>query len=81
MSIKRHVALVIWKLTNTNSHCFMKKQSSMGWTMAMTAMHEVYNAIFKELGPSFIRLGNPQEAIAGFKQMGFLNCMEATDGK
>lgn len=52
LSIKRHMALVIWKLPNTDSLCFIINQFSVGQTTKV-AMQEACNAILAELGPHF----------------------------
>lgn len=46
----------------------------------MMAVHEVCDTILEELGPWVIHLGDPQEIITHFKQMGFPECMEVFEG-
>ncbi|XP_019371705.1 PREDICTED: uncharacterized protein LOC109296671 [Gavialis gangeticus] len=79
LSPEKRVAIAVLKLATPGSLRYIANQFGVGRSTAGEAVREVCLVIQDVLANRFIRLINPQEVVAGFRCIGFPNCVGAMD--
>ncbi|ETE67070.1 putative nuclease HARBI1, partial [Ophiophagus hannah] len=77
--VEKRVAMTIWKLAHHDSYKTVSELFGVGISSACSIFEEVCEEINSRLLAQTILLGNPQDIMEGFKDMGFPNCLGAID--
>uniref|UniRef100_A0A8C3FU42 DDE Tnp4 domain-containing protein n=1 Tax=Chrysemys picta bellii TaxID=8478 RepID=A0A8C3FU42_CHRPI len=80
LPVEKRVAIAIWKLATPDSYRSVANQFGVGKSTAGIVLMQVCKAINRILLRRTVTLGNVQEIVDSFAQMGFPNCGGAIDG-
>uniref|UniRef100_A0A8C3HP06 Putative nuclease HARBI1 n=1 Tax=Chrysemys picta bellii TaxID=8478 RepID=A0A8C3HP06_CHRPI len=80
LPVEKRVAIAIWKLATPDSYRSVANQFGVGKSTVGIVLMQVCKAINRILLRRTVTLGNVQEIVDGFAQMGFPNCGGAIDG-
>ncbi|XP_050802650.1 uncharacterized protein LOC127047838 [Gopherus flavomarginatus] len=80
LPVEKQVAILIWKLATPDSYRSVGNQFGVGKSTIGIVLMQVCRAINLILLRRTVTLGNMQEIVDGFAQMGFPNCGGAIDG-
>ncbi|XP_050818238.1 uncharacterized protein LOC127055383 [Gopherus flavomarginatus] len=80
LSVEKRVAIAIWKMATPDSYRSVVNQFGVGKSTVGIALMQVCRAINCILLRRIVTLGNMQDILDGFAQMGFSNCGGAIDG-
>uniref|UniRef100_A0A8C3PC11 Putative nuclease HARBI1 n=1 Tax=Chrysemys picta bellii TaxID=8478 RepID=A0A8C3PC11_CHRPI len=80
LPVEKRVAIAVRKLATPDSYRSVANQSGVGKLTVGIVLMQVYKAITCILLRRTVTLGNVQEIVDGFAQMGFSNCGGVIDG-
>ncbi|XP_065414555.1 signal peptidase complex catalytic subunit SEC11A isoform X1 [Chrysemys picta bellii] len=80
LPVEKRVAIAIWKLATPDSYWSVANQFGVGKSTVGIVLMQVCRAINRILLRRTVTLGNVQDIVDGFAQMGFPNCRGAIDG-
>uniref|UniRef100_A0A8C0QIQ0 DDE Tnp4 domain-containing protein n=1 Tax=Chelonoidis abingdonii TaxID=106734 RepID=A0A8C0QIQ0_CHEAB len=80
LSVEKRVAIAVWKLATPDSYRSVANQFGVGKSTVGIVVMQVCTAINRILFRRTVTLGNVQDIVDGFAQMGFPNCGGAIDG-
>ncbi|XP_065438119.1 uncharacterized protein LOC135981036 [Chrysemys picta bellii] len=80
LPVEKWVAIAIWKLATPDSYRSVANQFGVGKSTVGIMLMQVCKAINRILLRRTMTLGNVQEIVDGFAQMGFPNCGGTIDG-
>ncbi|XP_053876904.1 uncharacterized protein LOC128833047 [Malaclemys terrapin pileata] len=80
LPVEKQVAIAIWKLATPDSYRSVANQFGVGKSTVEIVLMQACKTINRILLRRTVTLGNMQEIVDGFAQMGFPNCGGATDG-
>uniref|UniRef100_A0A8C3HUY7 Putative nuclease HARBI1 n=1 Tax=Chrysemys picta bellii TaxID=8478 RepID=A0A8C3HUY7_CHRPI len=80
LPVEKRVAIAIWKLGTPDSYQSVANQFGVGKSTVGIVLMQVCRAINCILLRRTVTLGNVQDIVDGFAQMGFPNCGGAIDG-
>ncbi|XP_050803981.1 uncharacterized protein LOC127048306 [Gopherus flavomarginatus] len=80
LPVEKRVAIAIWKLATPDSYQSVANQFGVGKSTVGIVLMQVCRAINRILLRRTVTLGNVQDILDGFAQMGFPNCGGAIDG-
>ncbi|XP_053863005.1 uncharacterized protein LOC128825021 [Malaclemys terrapin pileata] len=80
LPVEKRVAIAIWKLAIPDSYRSVANQFGVGRSTVGIVLMQVCTAINRILLRRTVTLGNMQEIVDSFAQMGFPNCGGAIDG-
>ncbi|XP_050791623.1 uncharacterized protein LOC127041871 isoform X1 [Gopherus flavomarginatus] len=80
LSVEKRVAIAIWKMATPDSYRSVANQVGVGKSTVGIVLMQVCRAINCILLRRTVTLGNVQDILDGFAQMGFPNCEGAIDG-
>uniref|UniRef100_A0A8C0J8B7 DDE Tnp4 domain-containing protein n=1 Tax=Chelonoidis abingdonii TaxID=106734 RepID=A0A8C0J8B7_CHEAB len=79
LSVEKRVAIAVWKLATPDSYRSVANQFGVGKSTVGIVVMQVCRAINRILLRRTVTLGNVQDIVDGFAQMGFPNCGGAID--
>uniref|UniRef100_A0A8C4VZ86 DDE Tnp4 domain-containing protein n=1 Tax=Gopherus evgoodei TaxID=1825980 RepID=A0A8C4VZ86_9SAUR len=80
LSVEKRVAIAIWKLATPDCFRSVANQFGVGKSTVGMVLMQVCRAINRTLTRRTVTLGNVQDILDGFAEMGFPNCGGAVDG-
>ncbi|XP_065440822.1 uncharacterized protein LOC135981585 [Chrysemys picta bellii] len=80
LPVEKRVAIAIWKLATPDSYRSVANQFGVGKSTVEIVLMQACKAINRILLRRTVTLGNVQDIVDGFAQMGFPNCGGAIDG-
>uniref|UniRef100_A0A8C4Y9J3 DDE Tnp4 domain-containing protein n=1 Tax=Gopherus evgoodei TaxID=1825980 RepID=A0A8C4Y9J3_9SAUR len=80
LSVEKRVAIAIWKLATPDCFRSVANQFGVGKSTVGIVLMQVCRAINRTLTRRTVTLGNVQDILDGFAEMGFPNCGGAVDG-
>uniref|UniRef100_A0A8C4Y219 DDE Tnp4 domain-containing protein n=1 Tax=Gopherus evgoodei TaxID=1825980 RepID=A0A8C4Y219_9SAUR len=80
LPVEKRVAIAIWKLATPDNYRSVANQFGVGKSTIGIVLMQVCRAINRMLLRRTVTLGNVQDVVDGFAQMGFPNCGGAIDG-
>uniref|UniRef100_A0A452IVZ0 DDE Tnp4 domain-containing protein n=1 Tax=Gopherus agassizii TaxID=38772 RepID=A0A452IVZ0_9SAUR len=80
LSVEKRVAIAVWKMATLDNYRSVANQFGVGKSTVGIVLMQVCRAINRILLRRTVTLGNVQDIVDGFAQMGFPNCGGAIDG-
>ncbi|XP_050801902.1 uncharacterized protein LOC127047544 [Gopherus flavomarginatus] len=80
LPVEKRVAIAVWKLATPDSYQSVANQFGVGKSAVGIVLMQVCRAINRILLRRTMTLGNVEDILDGFAQMGFPNCGGALDG-